>query len=576
MSSRDVAVLERPVEVDIPRAVAPVTNGADALSLALRDLGVDAVFGCVGETVSPLYRAMEHRTGVRIVLFGNELAAVHAAQGYARSTGKAGVAVVPSGPGTSNATTGLLNAMCDSVPLVCICGQVETALIGTDAFQECDALGISRSVTKWSARALRVDALPSLMRKAFAVATGMRPGPVLIEFPRDVQLRPAPRHLTFRLPDRPSRIFSHRPSSRAGLRRMVEIIRDARRPIYIAGGGLINSGVGACAAFTELLRRTAGPCVSTLMGLGAFPTSNAQHLGMLGTHGTTEANLAARHADVVVCVGTRLVENAVDRAAAFCPESALVHIDIDAVAVNKFIKADAAIVGDCATVLAEMLQCLPPGSVDSQRLDPWWSQIDAWRAQHSFELRERADRIAPRSLLRRLQSALDGRDPIVAADIGPQQILAARFLRFDVPRGWLTSGGAGASGYGLPAALGAQVAHPARTVVCVTDGTAILTHMQEMLTASRQRLPVKIVLMNFRGAEVPTRAGTPTQISDCGQGVDFGAIARAFGWRAGRVEQPGALDGALAECLDSPGPYLLEALVESERDESGNGQTVHG
>jgi acetolactate synthase-1/2/3 large subunit len=574
MNTRDVAVFEPPAEADIPRAVAPVTNGADALSLALRNLGVDTVFGCVGETVSPLYRAVEQRTGMRLVHFGNELAAVHAAQGYARSTGKAGVVVVPSGPGASNAATGLLNAMCDSVPLVCICGQVETASIGTDAFQECDALGISRSVTKWNARVLRVDTLPSLMRKAFAVATGMRPGPVLIELPRDVQLRSAPRHLNFWLPDRPSRIFGRRPLSRVGLRRVVEIIRGARQPIYIAGGGLISSGVGACAAFTELLRRTAAPCASTLMGLGAFPTSNAQHLGMLGTHGTTEANLTAQHADVVVCVGTRLVENSVGRPAALRPGAALVHIDIDAVAVNRFLKADAAIVGDCARVLPALLEALPPGSVDPQWLDPWWSQIDGWRAQHSLELRERSDRIAPRSLLCRLQSALEGRDPIVAADIGPQQMLAARYLRFDTPRGWLTSGGAGTSGYGLPAALGAKVAHPGRTVVCVTDGTGILTHMQEMLTAVRQRLPVKVVLMSFRSPKVPTRAGMPTQNGDSTQGVDFVAIARAFGWRASRVEQRDVSDEALAECLDSQGPYLLEALVGPEADESGIGLSV--
>ena len=310
------------------------------------------------------------------------------------------------------------------------------------------------------------------------------------------------------------------------------------------------------------------------MGLGAFPTSKAQHLGMLGTHGTMEANLAAKHADVVVCVGTRLAENAIGRPAALRPGAALVHIDIDAVAVNRFIMAEAAIVGDCGTVLAELLEGLPPGSVDPEWLVPWWSQIDGWRAQRSLEINERADRIAPQALLRRLQGALEGRDPIVAADIGPQQILAARYLRFDRPRGWLTSGGAGASGHGLPAALGAKVAHPARMVVCVTDGTALLTHMQEMLTAARQRLPVNVVLMNFRSPKVPMRAETPTQNSDADQAVDFVAIARAFGWRASRVERPDALDGALGECLDSQGPCLLEVLVEPQTDESGMGLSV--
>ncbi len=551
---------------DVQPATCP--NGAAVLIRTLLDLGVDTVFGYPGGAVLPLYDALHAEPRLRHVLVRHEQAAVHAAQGYARTTGKVGVVFVTSGPGMSNTTTGLLDAMCDSVPVLCISGQVATSLIGTDAFQECDALGISRTITKWNVQVRQSSQVESTVRAAHALARGGRPGPVLIDFPKDIQLAPVTASEPCAGAPAPQ-LPRSTPAELLG--EAAAAICDAKRPVFYGGGGLVNSGAEACALFTRMVEATNVPCTLTLMGLGAFPASRPQWLGMLGMHGTLEANLAMHEADLVVCIGARFDDRVTSRLADFCPHAKILHVDIDPTSISKIVKADIPLAGDCAEVLAELLARVGQLRPDPDRLDDWWRQIDAWRARQSLAFEDTPDAIVPQALVSQLQKQLEGRDAVVSTDVGQHQMWAAQYLKFEQPMRWLTSGGAGTMGYGLPAAIGAQIANPDKTVVCVSGDASILMNIQELSTAMQHRTPVKVILSNngymgmVRQWQELIHGGRYSH-SYTEALPDFVAVARGFGWQARTVSRRDELDAAIAECLASDGPYFLDVHVAAEEN----------
>ncbi len=472
-------------------------TGSEILLKVLTEEGTEVVFGYPGGAVLPIYDALFKQKAVRHVLVRQEGGAVHAAEGYARSTGKVGVVLVTSGPGATNAVTGLTDALMDSIPIVCLTGQVPTHLIGNDAFQEADTTGITRPCTKHNYLVKDVNDLARVLREAFYVARSGRPGPVVIDLPKDVLqglagFGPAPNNQDHNIYNK------HISGDTDDEKRAVAILAGAKRPIFYTGGGVINSGPRASKLLTEFVRKTGVPITNTLMGLGAYPASDKQFVGMLGMHGTYEANLAMYNCDVMVCVGARFDDRVTGKITEFAPKSKKIHIDIDPSSINKNVLVDIPIVGDCATVLAQMMKRWDEKKykTDAKALAKWWKDIDGWRGRNCLAYKKTSKIIKPQYALERLQALTEGKDVYFTTEVGQHQMWAAQFLKFNKPNRWLTSGGLGTMGYGLPAAIGVQVAHPKALVVDVAGEASILMNIQELSTAAQYRLPVKIFILN--------------------------------------------------------------------------------
>ena len=542
-------------------------TGARMVIEALRDQGVDTVFGYPGGAVLPIYDEIFQQNDIKHVLVRHEQGAVHMAEGYARSTGKPGVVLVTSGPGATNAVTGLTDALLDSIPLVVLTGQVPTFLIGTDGFQEADTIGITRPCTKHNWLIKDTDELAATIHKAFHIATSGRPGPVLIDIPKDVQFATG-EYVGPRQIETPS----YQPVKKgdpAAITRLVELMETAERPIFYTGGGVINSGSAASMLLRELADATGFPVTSTLMGLGAYPASGKRWIGMLGMHGLYEANMAMHDCDLMIAVGARFDDRITGRVADFSPGSIKAQIDIDPSSINKIIHVDLPIVGDVGHVLEDMLKIWKARGrkTNSAGLQKWWVQIEQWKAVNCLAYRGSDTVIKPQYALERLQALTAARKPYIATEVGQHQMWAAQFLHFDDPNHWMTSGGLGTMGYGLPASIGAQVAHPDALVINVAGEASWLMNMQEMGTAVQFRAPVKQFILNNE------RLGMVRQWQQLLHGErysqswsdslpDFVKLAEAFGCKGRQVSDPAELDDAIREMLDYDGPFILDVLVE--------------
>ncbi len=542
-------------------------TGAEIVIKALVDQGVDTIFGYPGGAVLPIYDALFQQNKIRHILVRHEQGAVHAAEGYARSTGKPGVVLVTSGPGATNAITGLTDALMDSIPLVCLTGQVATHLIGSDAFQEADTVGITRHCTKHNWLVKSAPELVRVMHEAFYVATHGRPGPVVIDIPKDVQFQKAEYSFSPNIQHR-----TYRPVVKgdvAKIREAIELIANAKKPIFYTGGGIINSGPVASQLLREFVRLTGYPITSTLMGLGAYPASDNQWLGMLGMHGTYEANNAMHDCDVLINIGARFDDRVTGRLDAFSPNSKKIHVDIDASSINKNVRVDIGIVGDCAHVLEDMLRIWKSKArrSDKAALEDWWKQIDIWRGRKSLAYKTNDEVIKPQQAIERLFELTKGKEVFVTTEVGQHQMWAAQHFHFDDPNRWMTSGGLGTMGYGLPAAIGAQIAHPDALVVDIAGEASILMNIQEMSTAVQYRLPVKIFILNneymgmVRQWQELLHDGRYSH-SYSESLPDFVKLAEAYGATGIRVSKPSELDAAIKQMIDTPGPVIFDCLVD--------------
>ncbi len=546
--------------------MARTMTGAEMVLKALADQGVEHVFGYPGGAVLPIYDEMFQQEAVQHILVRQEGGAVHAAEGYARSTGKVGVVLVTSGPGATNAVTGLTDALMDSIPVVCITGQVPTHLIGNDAFQECDTVGITRPCTKHNWLVKDVNDVARALHEAFYVARSGRPGPVVVDIPKDIQFAtgnyvgPANiQHKTYRpklKPDQPA------------IREAVDILASAKKPIFYTGGGVINSGPKASKLLRELARLTGYPVTSTLMGLGAFPASEKQWLGMLGMHGTYEANMAMHDCDVMFCIGARFDDRITGRLDAFSPNSTKIHVDIDPSSINKNVHVQLPIIGDVAYVLEDVLRVWKSKApqIDKSALKSWWKEIDGWRAKKSLSYKNSDEVIMPQYAVERLYELTKDRDPYVTTEVGQHQMWAAQFFHFEDPNRWMTSGGLGTMGYGLPAAIGAQLAHPNSLVIDIAGDASILMNIQEASTAVQYRLPVKVFILNNQYMGMVRQwqqllHGNRLSESYTEALPDFVKLAEAYGWKGIICDDPNDLDDAIKEMIDTPEPVIFDCRV---------------
>ncbi|MGE0829271.1 MAG: acetolactate synthase 3 large subunit [Hyphomonadaceae bacterium] len=546
-------------------------TGAEIVVRALVDQGVTDLFGYPGGAVLPIYDALISEPKLRHILVRHEQGAGHAAEGYARATGKVGVALVTSGPGATNIVTALADALLDSIPMVCITGQVPTHLIGSDAFQECDTIGITRSCTKHNWLVKDADDLARVLHEAFEVARSGRPGPVVIDIPKDVQFakgryRPpsdVPQHRNFR----------PRKTDPARIAEALDLMAKARRPLFYTGGGVINAGPQASAALRALVRETGFPITSTLMGLGSYPASDAHWLGMVGMHGSWESNHAMHDCDLMICVGARFDDRVTGRIDAFSPNSTKIHIDIDASSINKNVLVDVPIIADAADALEALLAGWRQRNAksDAAALKQWWAQIDQWRGRKCFAYKRDDKIIKPQYAIERLYEATKDKDVYITTEVGQHQMWAAQFFKFEAPNRWMTSGGLGTMGYGLPAAVGVQAAHPNALVIDIAGEASVQMTMQEMSTAVQHNLPIKVFILNNEWMGMVRQwqqllHGERYSHSYSEALPDFVKLAEAYGAVGLRADTPGELDGKIAEMIAVNKPVIFDCRVAKEEN----------
>ncbi|NOS77210.1 MAG: biosynthetic-type acetolactate synthase large subunit [Nitrospira sp.] len=537
-------------------------NGSEILIECLKREGVKTIFALPGGVVLKIFDMLYQQKDLQVILTRHEQGAGHMAEGYAKATGKAGVCLVTSGPGMTNVITALADAYMDSVPLVCFSGQVPTSLIGNDAFQEADNIGLSRPCTKYNFLVKDVNDLAMTIKEAFYIATTGRPGPVLVDIPKDVSMATT----EFVYPNSVS-IRGYNPTydgNKWQIKQAAEAIMKAKKPILYVGGGVVFSG--ASAELIELAELTQIPVDMTLMGLGAFPGEHQLSLGMLGMHGTYQANMAMHYSDLVIAIGARFDDRVTGKVSEFCPHAKVIHVDIDPTSIRKNIHVDIPIVGDCKTVLRELNQILR-ASVNGEQKElrkPWWKQIREWEAAHPLSYQQDVDGpIKPQYVVKRLYELTKDRDPIVATDVGQHQMWAAQYFKLAKPNRWLTSGGLGTMGFGFPAAMGAQAAFPGRLVLCIAGDGSIQMNMQEMATAVVSKLPVKIIILNNRFHGMVRQwqdlfyQGRYAS-SDLENTPDFVKLAEAYGAVGLRANKVGDLDAVLKEAIAVNGPVVVD------------------
>ncbi len=543
--------------------------GAQVVIKALNDQSVDHIFGYPGGAVLPLYDELfKNNNAPQHILVRHEQGAVHAAEGYARSTGRPGVVLVTSGPGATNAITGLTDAMMDSVPIVCITGQVPTHLIGTDAFQEADTIGITRACTKHNWLVKDPNDLARVIHEAFHVATSGRPGPVVVDIPKDIQFADAKY-----VPPAELKYENYKPQVKpntANVEEAIELMGNAKRPIFYTGGGVINSGPEASHLLKELVLLTGFPITSTLMGLGAFPSNNKNWLGMLGMHGTYEANLAMNECDLLINIGARFDDRVTGRLEAFSPLSKKIHIDIDPSSINKTVPVDIPIVADCAYALESMLM-LWKSKGHKVDTEDWFDKINEWRKKNSLEFKNSTKLIKPQFAVQRLYELTKDKDVFITTEVGQHQMWAAQHYHFNEPNRWMTSGGLGTMGYGFPAAIGVQVAHPKSLVIDIAGEASILMNIQELSTAIQHKLPVKIFILNNQYMGMVRQwqellHGGRYSHSYTDSLPDFVKLAEAYGAQGIRAEKPGELDEKIIEMIDSDLPVIFDCVVDQNEN----------
>ena len=551
-----------------------LSTGAEIVFKCLEDQNVEFIFGYPGGAVLPIYDELKNHSSIKHILVRHEQGAGHAAEGYARSSGKPGVVLVTSGPGATNVVTALTDAYMDSIPLVCISGQVPTHLIGTDAFQECDTTGITRPCTKHNWLVKDIKDLSKIIHKAFEVATTGRPGPVLVDIPKDIQFQKT----TYSKPKKEKKLNGKRHNSfnQKDIDELIKLMSKANKPIFYTGGGVINSGPKASALLRELVDATGFPITSTLQGLGSFPGDDNSFLGMLGMHGTYEANNAMHDCDLMINIGARFDDRITGKIDEFSPKSKKVHIDIDPSSINKNVKVELPIIGDVQDVISSTLKTIKkvkPNFANSnkQKISKWWEQIQKWREKKSLDFVNSTETIKPQYAVQRLYELTKGKDTYITTEVGQHQMWAAQHYKFDKPNRWMTSGGLGTMGYGLPAAVGVQIAHPKKLVIDIAGEASVLMTMQEMSTAVQYNLPIKIFILNNEYMGMVRQWQELLHDKNYSESYtaalpDFVKLAEAYGCVGIRATNPGELDDKIIEMLNTDRPVIFDCLVDKQEN----------